>query len=339
MGLARYSWGGAAISAMVLLSALFLIAGCGGPQRQSVAAEISAFDPSNGELRTGAAAKSTVRVRNTGEKDRTLWVGYSVRDPGSDWHDAPASPVELASGQESEPLTLSTRPLDTPGYYDARASVWDDRPEEGAKRLASAEKESAFRVVKVRSNFGLSLDDRWHRPSRKLGRGTLEPENVSLEDGRLRIKLPAGSFDGGEIQLRELHGYGLYEARIKVARAPSSITGFFLYRPPDLASEIDIEIFNDSSRRIMFTTYSRGEQTNTEILQLPFDPTENFHDYGFEYAPGSVTFYIDGEPVKTYEDGLPERPMKLYVNSWFPAWLPGNRPDSDRYTYVEWIER
>lgn len=30
--------------------------------------------------------------------------------------------------------------------------------------------------------------------------------------------------------------------------------------------------------------------------------------------------------------------MKLYVNAWFPQWLSGEEPDSDRYVYVDWIK-
>ena len=47
--------------------------------------------------------------------------------------------------------------------------------------------------------------------------------------------------------------------------------------------------------------------------------------------------------MEEFEDGLPEKRMKLYVNAWFPTWLDdeeldGEEPDSDRYAYVDWIE-
>ncbi len=29
----------------------------------------------------------------------------------------------------------------------------------------------------------------------------------------------------------------------------------------------------------------------------------------------SITFYVDGKPMKRYEGGLPERSMRLYFNS------------------------
>jgi endo-1,3-1,4-beta-glycanase ExoK len=123
-----------------------------------------------------------------------------------------------------------------------------------------------------------------------------------------------------------------------VPDTPSSITGFFLYNPPDFESEVDVEIFDDPLGKILFTTYAGGQQTHTESMQLPFDPTQEFHDYAFFYGQGSITFYVDGKPMKRYEGGLPDRPMRLYVNSWYPAWLDGREPDSDRHVYVDWFE-
>jgi beta-glucanase (GH16 family) len=73
-------------------------------------------------------------------------------------------------------------------------------------------------------------------------------------------------------------------------------------------------------------------------MQLPFDPIKGFHDYAFFYDENSITFYVDGEPMQEYKGGVPEESMKLYVKAWFPTWLSGEEPDSDRYVYVDWIE-
>jgi hypothetical protein len=43
--------------------------------------------------------------------------------------------------------------------------------------------------------------------------------------------------------------------------------------------------------------------------------------------------------MQKYEGSLPDERMNLYVNSWFPDWLDGEKPGSDRYAYVDWIER
>ena len=178
----------------------------------------------------------------------------------------------------------------------------------------------------------------WSKGDHNLGRSYLDPNNVGASGGNLEVKLPANSLNGGEIRSQGLYGYGSYTARMKLPNAPSSITGFFLYEPPDYASEIDIELYNDSSRKILFATYAGGKQTHRATLQLPFDPTEDYHDYAFFYDRNSITFYVDGEPMQTFEGGLPDRPMGLYVNSWFPTWLPGEEPNSDRYAQVAWIE-
>jgi hypothetical protein len=324
----------------IALCTTFALAGCGGP---SVSAEIAAFELPQGSLSSGSPATTSVRIKNTGTGYRTFWIGYSVQDPTGEWHDVPTSPVDLDSGEESDVQELSTEPLERPGYYNTRISVWNDEPGGSAEalRLADTEAVSTFRVYANREDFDSSeLDtDRWEATTRDLGRGGLAPENTGLKDGLLRLTLPANTLNGGEIESTGLYGPGFYAARIKVPDVPSSITGFFLYSPPDLESEIDIEIYNDPSGKILFTTYSNGEKTHTETMDLPFDPTEDFHDYAFFYDESSITYYVDGEPMQEFEGGLPEKRMKLYVNTWFPTWLDGEEPDSDRYAYVDWIER
>ena len=287
-------------------------------------------------------ATATVRVENTGTGYRTFWIGLSVQDFAGEWYDVPAKPVDLNSGEESDIQNLSTESLEKPGYYTSRVSVWSEEPEGASEvqRLAYAEAVSAFRVSSTREDFESSdlNTDHWKATARDLGRGGLAPENVGIEDGQLRLALPEETLNGSEIESRDLYGPGFYAARIKIPDVPSSITGFFLYYPPDLASEIDIEIYNDPSSKILFTTYAGGEQTHTETMQLPFDPTKYFHDYAFSYDEDSITFYVDGEPMQEYEGGLPKERMKLYVNTWFPTWLNSEEPSSDRYTYVDWIE-
>ncbi len=335
----------ALLTAALFAAVLFGLApGCG--SRPPVAAKITAFDPPSGSHPAGAGyePEATLRLQNTGAEDRTFWVGYSVRDPEGEWHDAPLEPVELASGEESAGYKLSAPPVETSGYYETRASVWRENPEKVKSdpaedaRLADTGKKAAFRLFNEKQTFRGDFQTLWTKSSRELGRGSLEPDNVSVAGDRLQITLPEGSLDGGEIASGRLHGYGSYTARLKVPDAPTSITGFFLYQPPDLQSEIDIEVFNDPSGTVLFTTYSGGKQTHTETKKLPFDPTKGFHDYSFNYRPGTVEFYIDGELLQTYTKGLPDQPMDLYLNSWFPTWLGGEKPDSDRHAYAEWIE-
>jgi licheninase len=184
-----------------------------------------------------------------------------------------------------------------------------------------------------------SFDARqWVKIGRPFGHGTLDPANVTVADGFLGIKLPAGTLDGGEMRSTSVYRYGTYRTRMKIADAPSSLTAFFLYKRPDYAQEIDIEIFNDDTGRIMFSTYSGFAQTHNIVGDLPIDLTADFHVYTIEYDPGSVRFLLDGQELQRWSTGLPRSSMYLFTNAWFPFWLEGVKPTTDRYTYVDWIE-
>jgi beta-glucanase (GH16 family) len=186
-------------------------------------------------------------------------------------------------------------------------------------------------------DFNTLDTNRWSKGSHDLGRSYLDPNNVNASNGNLQIKLPANTLRGGELVSNNHYGYGSYAARIKVPNAPSSITGFFLYEPPDHASEIDIEIYNDSSRKVIFSTYANGRQTHSQTMRLPFDPTAGFHEYRFDRAPGSVKFYADGRLMRKWTTGLPHHQMKLYVNAWYPRWLEGKSHDADKFVLVDQI--
>ena len=79
-------------------------------------------------------------------------------------------------------------------------------------------------------------------PDHRLGRSHINPVNVGQRNTTFRLNLPARTVDGAEIRSTLQYRSGVVRSRIRVANAPSSLTGFFLYAAPDYASEIDIEI-------------------------------------------------------------------------------------------------
>jgi len=198
---------------------------------------------------------------------------------------------------------------------------------------------AAARSDGFRDDFATLDAERWVTITRPFGKGAVDAANVAVASGMLGVKLPAGRLDGGELRTTSLYRFGSFHARMKVADAPSSLTAFFLYKAPDYQSELDIEIFNDTTRRVMFTTYSGGAQTNTVTRTLPFDPTTGFHEYAIEYDTSSVRFLVDGAPMQSWSKGVTRSAMYLYVNAWFPSWLAGERPATDRFTLVDWIEQ
>ncbi len=198
---------------------------------------------------------------------------------------------------------------------------------------------AAARSDGFRDDFATLDAERWVTITRPFGKGAVDAANVAVASGMLGVKLPAGRLDGGELRTTSLYRFGSFRARMKVADAPSSLTAFFLYKAPDYQSELDIEIFNDTTRRVMFTTYSGGAQTNTVMQTLPFDPTAGFHEYAIEYDTSSVRFLVDGALMQSWSKSVTRSAMYLYVNAWFPSWLAGERPATDRFTLVDWIEQ
>jgi len=185
-------------------------------------------------------------------------------------------------------------------------------------------------------DFSTFDEGRWTKTEHDLGHSHLNPANVDVVDGNARLKIPGRTLQGAEIRSNELYHHGTYSTRMQLPRAPSSITGFFLYRPPDHEREIDVEIYNDSSGRVMFTTYSNGRQTHTVTKRLPFDPTAGYHTYSFRYGDNFARFFVDGQAMQTWKTGVPKGSMHLYTNLWFPNWLDGRRPLFDSYLYVDW---
>jgi beta-glucanase (GH16 family) len=176
---------------------------------------------------------------------------------------------------------------------------------------------------------------RWVLGDHALGRGRLDPANVSVAGGALALGLPAGRLDGAEVHTAASFSTGTFRARIRVANAPSSLTGFFLYAPPDFASEVDVEILDDPSGTVMFTTYAGGAQTHTETRSLGFDPTAAFHDYEIALDRRSVTFSVDGRAMRAWTSGVPRAAMPLYLNAWYPTWLAGSPSPGGAATLVD----
>ncbi|MEO1816761.1 MAG: glycoside hydrolase family 16 protein [Acetobacterium sp.] len=178
----------------------------------------------------------------------------------------------------------------------------------------------------------------WSVSDKNLGRTLLSSENVEVKDGYLNISIPANTLQGGELVKQQAVTYGSYETLMKLPEAPSSITGFFLYAPPDYFYEIDIEIYNSREGKLLLTTYADGAVQNEYVGKLGFDPTADFHNYRFDYTVDRIAFYVDSKFILEWDEGFPDQqPMQLMVNTWFPNWLEGTPASSDQVLLVDWI--
>jgi hypothetical protein len=70
-------------------------------------------------------------------------------------------------------------------------------------------------------------------------------------------------------------------------------------------------------------------------VRLPIDVTE-FHEYAAEWTPAGVTFFVDGEPVRTV-DQSPDYPMQLMLGLYaFGDPDPEDDAEPKRFV-VEWV--
>jgi endo-1,3-1,4-beta-glycanase ExoK len=182
--------------------------------------------------------------------------------------------------------------------------------------------------------------DGWTADTHPLGRGSVRAENVALGGGVAALSLAAGAYDGAEILTTARHGTGAYEARMRTPDAPGSVSAFFLYEGVAGGNdEIDIEIFNDGTRRIMFTTWVAGRETNNVVQALPFDPAAAFHDYRIEWTTKRVRFRVDGVVMQEFRRGIPGNAMFVMANTWWPTWLSGPPLDAPRTLEIDRIAR
>jgi endo-1,3-1,4-beta-glycanase ExoK len=177
----------------------------------------------------------------------------------------------------------------------------------------------------------------WSIGVHPLGRGYLRAENVSLGE-TLVLSLSVDAHDGAEIASAARHGHGVFEARMRTPHAPGSLSAFFLYEGVEGGNdEIDIEIHNDGSRRILFTTWAAGVQTNAVTATLAFDPADGFHDYRIEWRPRLARFSVDGQVLQEFRHGIPPNDMFVMANAWWPAWLSGPLLASARLLEIEHV--
>ena len=85
------------------------------------------------------------------------------------------------------------------------------------------------------------------------------------------------------------------------------------------------------------TTYANGKVSNSYEGKLGFDPTAGFHTYRIVYSKEGVSFYIDEKSVKKWTKNLPDKPMHLMLNTWYPTWLKGTSAPANTELIADWI--
>jgi hypothetical protein len=119
--------------------------------------------------------------------------------------------------------------------------------------------------------------------------------------------------------------YGQIEVRMRGDISERSMFSFWLSGiedRPDHSGEITVmEVFGSAPRDIGMGIHQFGDPSLREEWEaLPLDiDISDFHTYGVDWRPGTVSFIVDGEVVRTV-DQAPDYPLQLMLGVFdFPG--------------------
>ena len=81
--------------------------------------------------------------------------------------------------------------------------------------------------------------------------------------------------------------------------------------------------------------------TNTFNLNpLPFDPSDGFHEYRFDWSPSAVTFLADGQLLSTMTTAIPTSPGHITLSHWSTgnADWSGGPPERDAVMVISYVK-
>jgi hypothetical protein len=161
------------------------------------------------------------------------------------------------------------------------------------------------------------------------------------------LSLLLGAERGAELRTRERVLYGKFEARFKPTQGEGLVSSFFIYNddfPNTDWNEIDIEILGRFPQVVDLNAMSPGSHLRTHYV--PFNTHLDYYEYGFEWTPDYVAWFINREEVYRQDStdvhvaGLTDS-SKIMMNIWNPIhdeWV-GFWDDRvlPRFAYYDWV--
>lgn len=166
---------------------------------------------------------------------------------------------------------------------------------------------------------------------------------TNVEGHLIQTVLPGEPYRGGSIESVGEFGYGRWVARVKPSPVPGVLNSVFVKDWDDRATTTPYDDGNHFEVDIEFLTYTFGKDTGsvhvaihrknednvlTKMIGLDFNPSEEFHDWGFDISPNWVKWHVDGEVIHTWypeEDyTIPATAYEMFFNSWtMKEWING----------------
>ena len=192
--------------------------------------------------------------------------------------------------------------------------------------------------------------------------GQTSPKRCYVENGHLKMVFINDSTQGylsSAIQTRQEFLYGRWEARLKPSSVPGVLNSMYTIDWDDASTissnsdgtkqEIDIEFltysFTGNDGRVHYAVHASGlpsTATKPDIL-LGFDPSVDFHVWGFEITPYKIEWFVDDRVLWTYayRDNaiVIDVPYMLKFNVWsMKRWINGPpAADMESVYLIDWV--
>lgn len=151
---------------------------------------------------------------------------------------------------------------------------------------------------------------------------TWSRNNVSFNGGKMNLSILGNSWNGytgAEYRTQQTFGFGMYDVSMKPIKNDGVVSSFFTYTGPSdgtVWDEIDIEFLGKDTTKVQFNYYTNGVGNHEYVYNLGFDASQSFHQYGFYWDSGSITWYVDKKPVYIATRDIPQTPGKIMLNVW-----------------------
>lgn len=197
----------------------------------------------------------------------------------------------------------------------------------------------------------------WQVAGWKQNGTQMSPERAKVNgDGDLVLTVKAGKpFQGGSIQSTREFAYGRWVARVKTASVPGVLNSIFTKDWDDKKTpgdehdgqkgEIDIEIlshtFGPGTGEVHLAIHLKDHTPLWHLdIPLDFNPSEDYHEWGFDVFPDRIVWHVDGKILHTwnYTDKFFIHPdYEFFFNAWtMEKWIQGP-PAADAHYHIDWV--
>jgi beta-glucanase (GH16 family) len=198
----------------------------------------------------------------------------------------------------------------------------------------------------------------WRVATWKQNGALMSPERCRTDGkGHLVQTVLAGEpFQGGSLQSNREFGWGRWVARVKPSAVPGLLNSIFSKDWDDLKTPADQHDGKKAEVDIEFVTHTFGPgrgEVHLAIhlavkhplwhldIPLDFNPSDDFHEWGFDILPDRVVWHVNGKILHTWKytkEYYVDPDYEFFFNSWTSKkWLKGPPQEPGEYL-IDWVK-